>query len=457
MERHRRWKLGSDVAAARVETKNLRFPNDAVTERPLVNFMLEETMNQRANQPPHGPVAELQASGFLLLRHVTRRFDRSLAVGTFPELLAKDIGLLTAKPERFDADPEAFGNLARCVDDLSRRAAPANVNTIRLTCGYLKLGDEDAGVDRTAVQRARGLRHIFNCVFILAMIVTGLAVLLLAHVDSGRRSAQQLREVNSDIRTIFGEFLKLPGTTWALVSDRSQALAPAGTTDADDKLMQFLPFCEAEQRKDAKMAESSKAAATPEAPSPRPPHWVPRASAEGARGQELCGRWTQATLREQIIYLRLQEWNCQSDRWRSGFMHGCADLPDAASGIVTNEHWHRTELRTAAVISGLTGFVLPMALGCIGGCAYVLRRLDRKLAAFTLDENDGMHAILRVLLATMLGGLLGVVWSADQQVEVGGFNLSLAAMAFFVGFALEVVFSTIESLVEGVASKVRSG
>jgi len=407
------------------------------------------------DRPGRGPVIELQASGCLLLRHVTRRFDRSLAGGSFPEILAADIGLLTAKPERFEAEPEAFGKLARCVDELSRRAAPANVNTIRLTCGYLKLGDDDGTVDGTAMERAKVLRRIFNGVFWLALLVTVLAVLVLAHVDSGRRSAQQLREVNADIRTLFAEFTKLPGTTWMLANDDGKGRGRAATGDAEDQLLQFQPFCEAEDSKDAKMAESSKDPAAAARPA-RQPHWVPRASAEGARGQELCGRWAQTSLREKLIYLRLQEWNCESDRWRAFFLDGCAGLPDGAPDRVTKSDWHRTELRTAAVISGLTGFVLPMALGCIGGCAYVLRRLDRKLAAFTLDENDGMHAVLRVLLATMLGGLLGVVWSADQQVEVGGFTLSLAAMAFFVGFALEVVFSTIEALVEGVASKVRS-
>jgi hypothetical protein len=70
--------------------------------------------------------------------------------------------------------------------------------------------------------------------------------------------------------------------------------------------------------------------------------------------------------------------------------------------------------------------------------------------------RDGWHAVLRVLLATMLGGLLGVVWSGDAPVQLGGFALTLAAAAFFVGFALEAVFTVIEAMVEGVAGRLRT-
>lgn len=56
----------------------------------------------------------------------------------------------------------------------------------------------------------------------------------------------------------------------------------------------------------------------------------------------------------------------------------------------------------------------------------------------------------------MLGGLLGVVFTGDGKVELGGYTLSLAAAAFFVGYSLEVVFSLIETMVDGVAGKLRA-
>ena len=56
-----------------------------------------------------------------------------------------------------------------------------------------------------------------------------------------------------------------------------------------------------------------------------------------------------------------------------------------------------------------------------------------------------------LLLAAMVGGLVGVVFTADGPVQFQGFNLSLAALAFFIGFAIEIVFTVIEAMVEGVA------
>jgi hypothetical protein len=208
----------------------------------------------------------------------------------------------------------------------------------------------------------------------------------------------------------------------------------------------FLPFC--------------PVVAPGDAP---PPQWrAPATTAEGARAQALCSRLWEASMREQLTFLRLQAWNCRNNQlFNWGFLRGdgCGTVPGTPpelKGLVSARDWDRTEMRTNAAISNLTGFVLPLVLGCIGGCAYVLRRLDQKLSEATLEVRDGWHAGLRVLLATMMGGLLGAVWSGDQQVHLGGYALSLAAAAFFVGFALEAVFTIIEAMVEGVAGKLRA-
>jgi hypothetical protein len=40
----------------------------------------------------------------------------------------------------------------------------------------------------------------------------------------------------------------------------------------------------------------------------------------------------------------------------------------------------------------------------------------------------------------ILGGLLGVIWTNGQQIQIDGVALSLAALAFFVGYSDEIVF-----------------
>ena len=116
--------------------------------------------------------------------------------------------------------------------------------------------------------------------------------------------------------------------------------------------------------------------------------------------------------------------------------------------------WRSHETRVTIASSVVSGFLLPLLLGCLGGCAYAMRRIDQKLSNWTLEPQDGRHSIVRVALAAVLGGLVGVVWTGGDTVAVGGFSLSLAAASFFVGFSVEPVFRVIETVViEGLLKK----
>lgn len=383
-----------------------------------------------------GYVRDLQRDGRLLLRHVARRTDRSVAAATAAGAPALEV--LTADPHDIVHDPGRLELLAGTVDTLSRQAAPATASTIRLTSAYLRLASEGGEPPIEVAQRVRRVRAVILGIMGVTVLAMVSALVLLAHVDDGRRAAQQLEQVKGELATTYAELATLPTTAWVVGSaPGAPALAQAGEN--------FLPFC------------------APLPGSNPPPHWrSPAAGADGARAHTLCSRIYEASMREQLTYLRLHAWNCRNHRlfdW--GFLRadGCGEVPGTPpplEGLISSHDWNRTEMRTNAAISNLTGFVLPLVLGCIGGCAYVLRRLDQKLSEATLEVRDGWHAGLRVLLATMMGGLLGAVWSGDQQVQLGGYALSLAAAAFFVGFALEAVFTVIEAMVEGVAGKLRA-
>jgi hypothetical protein len=106
-------------------------------------------------------------------------------------------------------------------------------------------------------------------------------------------------------------------------------------------------------------------------------------------------------------------------------------------------------------MAGFTGFVLPMLLGLLGAFTYVYRDIDRRLRTATLLPGDGAHGTLRMLLGTMLGGLLGVIWTTGQPIQLEGVKFSLAALAFFVGFSVEVVFQVMDSLVARTAGALR--
>lgn len=410
----------------------------------------QRTLHAEKLLPTPGEVAAdyargLQRDGRLLLRFAARRPDRPMGI---PLNAAGDRvaawSILTADPAEVAQDQAKLATLVACVDDLSRRASPASVATIRLSSAYLRIPLEDNEPPPAVATRAATLRRIMDWITIIAVAATALAVLLLAHVDDGRRAVQQLQEVRRELAATYGELAKLPANAWVTVPPPA---APAGAEPAT----LFSPFCPGESDEHL----------------PLPGRHPSAAEGAGAQAAALCGQWNQSALREELIFQRLAAWNKRTHwlvlggivdaacTWIYG-ASACTGLPATTDDQKMSRHWQRTEIRTAGAISVLTGFVLPLLLGCVGGCAYALRRLDQKLSDWTLEFHDGSHAMLRILLATMLGGLLGVLWTGNEPVQMGGFTLSLGAAAFFVGFSLEVVFTVIEAMVDGVAGKLRA-
>jgi len=106
-------------------------------------------------------------------------------------------------------------------------------------------------------------------------------------------------------------------------------------------------------------------------------------------------------------------------------------------------------------MAGFTGFVLPMLLGLLGAFTYVYRDIDRRVRTATLLPVDGAHSTLRILLGMTLGGLLGVIWTNGQPIQLEGVTLSLAVLAFFVGFGVEVVLRILDSIVARTASALQ--
>ena len=129
--------------------------------------------------------------------------------------------------------------------------------------------------------------------------------------------------------------------------------------------------------------------------------------------------------------------------------------PTNCRADLSQQRWDASELRASAVMAGFTGFVLPMLLGLLGAFTYVYRDLDRRVRTATLVSGDGLHGTLRILLGTILGGLLGVLWTNGQPVKLEGVTLSLTALAFFVGYSVEVVFRSLDTIIAKVANAIQ--
>jgi hypothetical protein len=179
-----------------------------------------------------------------------------------------------------------------------------------------------------------------------------------------------------------------------------------------------------------------------------------RAAADTDRATPRGDAPASASPRLGVVRRELTVWNTISERLAyASPVTWLAPAPTPVEGL-PEELWRSTELRTAIMMAALTGFVLPMVLGLLGACVYVYRELDAQIEACTLQAREGLHGTLRMMLGAILGGLLGALWTNNQAIQMEGVTLSLGALAFFVGFSVEVVFRLVDAMVRGVADRI---
>lgn len=99
-------------------------------------------------------------------------------------------------------------------------------------------------------------------------------------------------------------------------------------------------------------------------------------------------------------------------------------------------------LNAQITVGVLTATVLPIVLGIMGACAYVVRLISDQIKDTTFSATSPIRHLVRVAL----GGLSGVVIGFSGVVTDIG--LSSSALAFIAGYAVEPVFSTIDSIAE---------
>jgi hypothetical protein len=72
---------------------------------------------------------------------------------------------------------------------------------------------------------------------VVAVVAMVSALVLLAHVDEGRRAVQQLLQVKTELRATFDELGRIPATAWVTKS------APADAPSSQEDSAEFVPFC----------------------------------------------------------------------------------------------------------------------------------------------------------------------------------------------------------------------
>lgn len=310
--------------------------------------------------------------------------------------------LLTKTPEEIARNDILLQQLCSSAEVLTSLAAPATVSSIYLTSAFLR--DETSSITSIeAMTAARRLRRWAMTTAVLGLLFFSFTVMLLVHVDRGRREIQQLEQVRDEYRVVI-----------AAVDQRH---------DPDQ-----LTSC-------------MKGLAEPERQS-------------SLNYQPWCERLRDVLRRMDIARRGVGAWNIVSYRLADVLPIRWLGAPQPLQPGLSEAQWDASELRASAVMAGFTGFVLPMLLGLLGAFTYVYRDLDRRVRTATLVAGDGLHGTLRILLGTILGGLLGVLWTNGQPIKLEGVTLSLTALAFFVGYSVEVVFQTLDAVIRKVASTI---
>lgn len=403
---------------------------------------------------------------------------------------------LTLPPFQIAEKTHGLRDLVLLVDALARLAHPVTPRTIR---------------------NSRSKRFNWQDLLILLVLAACfvLSIAMLWRADEARSLVTQLRQTQNAANEVFGRLRLLdaqrnfdiecggatricsPSAPKQTNGEAPPAAPPSGATSpaspntsgqsqADPRL-QYLPFCF--PGTDGQGREN------------KTPFLSPRTrEAEG-----LCSTLAQHQLREQILFGRLQAWNCSlSEDSPQGFIlsllakpisagprfdfAGCREPPpaspketsqspscqghaapgttggQAAAPACQNEtsptaredgasnqlisDWRRSEFRTIAILSLITKHLLPALLALVGACTYLLRLRYRQRSE-SLLEDLGWGAFARLLMPAALGGLLSVVWNTGDvinpaTVTIQDLSLSLAFIAFLLGYAFDPVLEWLE-------------
>jgi len=130
-----------------------------------------------------------------------------------------------------------------------------------------------------------------------------------------------------------------------------------------------------------------------------------------------------------------------------------ADLAKMGGGLITNyqtaRYFGATVDESVSVFYGaMAACILPPLYALLGTCAFLLRNFEKQVKARTFIYNEAHGA--RFVVAAIGGGVVGL-FSSFAPVQTA--SISPLAIAFIVGYAVDVFFS----FLEGILPKSESG
>lgn len=107
----------------------------------------------------------------------------------------------------------------------------------------------------------------------------------------------------------------------------------------------------------------------------------------------------------------------------------------------------RTTPRIDRIALFINFALLPVLLGTMGACAYVVRMISDQIKTTTFTRTSAIRHATRVALGALTGVVLGF-GGYFVPVTGGGSVLSAAALSFIAGYAVEPVFALLDKIAE---------
>jgi hypothetical protein len=128
-------------------------------------------------------------------------------------------------------------------------------------------------------------------------------------------------------------------------------------------------------------------------------------------------------------------------------------VPDLLAGYSNVQSYYVWRARVADIqansfiFGGFYTAIVPMLLGAIGACTYVLRMASDQIREVSFSPTSPLRHFVRIILGAMGGVAVGIGLLGHDS------TLPATALAFLAGYAVEPVFSTLD----GIAQKFKSG
>lgn len=397
-------------------------------------------------------IEKMQGDALLLLDHLARRPERrfSLAVvaeqpgtGAGDKWSSISLGPLMKTPAEIADDPNQFRELVQLLDEVARRASPATPQTILQSNTPFSWAD-----------------FLLVAAMLLAFLVS---IASLLRVDEGRKLVQDTRAVQAAAQDSYRKLfiLKLEDHFLICLSGPARMvqvggqMAPGFSEEVCfAKSVGFVDLTDAIYCEQGGGGRASSSYLKP----------------RSREALSLCSELSQHKLREQILFARMNGWNCEltelmpirlllslrinavdsrsKDSLDAVHLAQYSSCAMGSSKILfnhfspINQHWERSEFRLLPLMHLINQHILPAGLALLGAATNLLLFRYQQRRESVLSDNSWI-TLTKLMMPTTIGALLGLLWSSPidainaTQIKVGEFSFVLGVLAFFFGFTFE--------------------